>query len=50
LPALRIATVPFTLTNLTEDLEDVGLRFDGAQDLEFRLATGALQLEQSGLS
>jgi hypothetical protein len=42
--------VPFTLRNLKEDLEDVGSRFDGAQDLEFRLATGALQLEQSGLS
>ena len=46
----RIATVPFTLTNLKEDLEDVGSRFDGAPDLEFRLATKALELEQSGLS
>src|SRR5215216_5773070 len=46
----RIATVPFTLRNLREELEDVGSRFDGAPDLEFRLATDALDLEQSGLS
>jgi hypothetical protein len=46
----RIATVPFTLRNLKEDLEDVGSRFDGAPDLEFRLATEALELEESGLS
>jgi hypothetical protein len=45
----RIATVPFTLRNLKEDLEDVGSRFDGAPDLEFRLATEALELERSGL-
>jgi mannose-6-phosphate isomerase-like protein (cupin superfamily) len=44
-----IATVPFTLRNLKADLEDVGSRFDGAPDLEFRLATEALELEQSGL-
>jgi hypothetical protein len=42
--------VPFTLRNLKEDLEDLGSRFDGAPDLEFRLATQALELEQSGLS
>jgi quercetin dioxygenase-like cupin family protein len=42
--------VPFTLRNLKEDLEDVGSKFDGAPDLEFRLATEALELEQSGLS
>ena len=41
--------MPFTLKNLKEDLEDVGSRFDGAPDLEFRLATDALELEQSGL-
>jgi hypothetical protein len=41
--------VPFTLKNLKEDLEDVGSNFDGAPDLEFRLATKALELEQSGL-
>jgi mannose-6-phosphate isomerase-like protein (cupin superfamily) len=42
--------VPFTLRNLKKDLEDVGSNFDGAPDLEFRLATKALELEQSGLS
>ena len=41
---------PFTLLNLKEDPEDVGSRFDGAPDLEFRLATDALELERSGLS
>src|SRR3954465_15497515 len=46
----RIATVPFTLVNLKGDLEDVGSNFDGAPDLEFRLATDGLPLEQSGLS
>ena len=45
----RIAAMPFTLRNLKEDLEDVGSRFDGAPDLEFRLATDALELEESGL-
>ena len=44
------AAVPFTLRNLKEDLEDVGSNFDGAPDLEFRMATKALELEQSGLS
>ena len=47
---LRIAAVPFTLRNLIEDLPDVGSNFDGAPDLEFRLASKALELEQSGLS
>ena len=42
--------MPFTLRNLKEDPEDVGPRFDGAPELEFRLATEALELEQSGLS
>jgi len=41
--------MPFTLTNL-KDLEDVGSNFDGPPDLEFRHATKALGLEQSGLS
>jgi mannose-6-phosphate isomerase-like protein (cupin superfamily) len=45
----RIAAVPFTLRNLKEDLADLGSRFDGAPDLEFRLATEALELERSGL-
>jgi hypothetical protein len=42
--------MPFTLRNLREDLADVGSNFDGAPDLEFRLATEALELEKSGLS
>jgi mannose-6-phosphate isomerase-like protein (cupin superfamily) len=41
--------VPFTQRNLKEDLEDVGAGFGGAADLEFRLATRALELERSGL-
>ncbi|MCW2973079.1 MAG: cupin protein [Thermoleophilia bacterium] len=39
----------FTHTNLTADLPDVGTNFDGAAGLEFRMATQALGLEQSGL-
>src|SRR5215204_3393009 len=46
----RIAAVPFTLRNLKQDLEDFGSNFDGAPDLEFRFASKALELEQSGLS
>ncbi len=42
--------MPFTHRNLRDDLEDVGSRFDGHPDLEFRLATDALGLEHSGLS
>jgi mannose-6-phosphate isomerase-like protein (cupin superfamily) len=42
--------VPFTLRNLKEDLEDIGSKFDGAPDLEFRAATKALELEESGLT
>src|SRR5690348_18334843 len=42
--------MPFTLRNLKADLEDVGPRFEGAPDLEFRAATAALELAQSGLS
>lgn len=41
--------MPFTLRNLRDDLEDIGTNFDGASDLEFRLATKALDLEESGL-
>jgi len=41
--------VPFTHTNLKEDVGDVGSNFDGAPDLEFRLATKPLELQQSGL-
>jgi mannose-6-phosphate isomerase-like protein (cupin superfamily) len=42
--------VPFTLRNIKEDLEDIGPRFDGPPDLEFRAATKALELEKSALS
>ncbi|MDX6622410.1 MAG: hypothetical protein QOE75_342 [Solirubrobacterales bacterium] len=42
--------MPFTLRNLKEDLEDFGPKFDGAPDLEFRMATQALGLENSGLT
>jgi len=42
--------VPFTLRNLKEDLEDVGSNFDGSPGLEFRAATKALDLEESGLT
>ena len=42
--------MPFTLRNLKADLAATPRsRFDGAPDLEFRLATEALELEQSGL-
>jgi len=41
--------MPFTRKNLKQDLEDVGSNFDGSPDLEFRLATKALELAQSGL-
>ena len=41
--------MPFTRLNLKDDLEDGGGNFDGAPDLEFRLATQALGLEHSGL-
>ena len=42
--------MPFTLTNIKSDLEDIGPNFDGAPDLEFRAATKALELEQSAVS
>jgi mannose-6-phosphate isomerase-like protein (cupin superfamily) len=42
--------VPFTLKNIKADLEDIGSRFDGAPDLEFRAATKPLALERSALS
>ena len=41
--------MPFTRRNLKADLDDVGADFDGAPELEFRLATKALELERSGL-
>lgn len=40
----------YTRRNLKGDLQDVGAAFDGAPDLEFRMATAALELERSGLS
>jgi mannose-6-phosphate isomerase-like protein (cupin superfamily) len=42
--------VPFTLRNIKKDLADIGSLFDGDPDLEFRAATKALELEESGLS
>ena len=42
--------MPFTLKNIKQDLEDIGSRFDGAPDLEFRAATVALELRESALS
>ena len=46
----RIAPCHSPRRNLKQDLEDVGSNFDGAPDLEFRSATGALELQESGLS
>ena len=42
--------MPFTLRNIKADLEDIGSKFDGAPDLEFRSATKVLELETSALS
>jgi mannose-6-phosphate isomerase-like protein (cupin superfamily) len=42
--------MPFTLTNIKQDLDDIGQAFDGPPDLEFRAATKALELENSALS
>ncbi|MBV9804734.1 MAG: cupin domain-containing protein [Solirubrobacterales bacterium] len=42
--------MPFTLTNIREDLEDLGSNFDGAPELEFRAATKGLELKESALS
>ena len=42
--------MPFALRNLKDDVDDVGPNFDGSPDLEFRHASKALGLEQSGLS
>ena len=41
--------MPFSLRNLKRDVDDVGSNFHGSPELEFRLATDALGLEQSGL-
>lgn len=42
--------MPFTHRNLKADLDDVGSNFNGPPDLEFRMATDALELAQSGLT
>jgi mannose-6-phosphate isomerase-like protein (cupin superfamily) len=42
--------MPYTRRNIKQDLDDIGSRFDGAPDLEFRAATRALELERSALS
>jgi mannose-6-phosphate isomerase-like protein (cupin superfamily) len=42
--------MPFTRRNIKEDLEDIGSRFDGPPNLEFRAATKALELEKAALS
>ena len=42
--------MPFTLRNIKKDLEDIGSRFEGAPDLEFRAATKPLELVESALS
>ena len=42
--------MPFTRLNIRSEPEDLGPRFDGAPDLEFRAATKALGLESSALS
>jgi mannose-6-phosphate isomerase-like protein (cupin superfamily) len=42
--------MPFTLTNLRQDLEDLGSAFDGSPDLEFRAATKTLGLEHAALT
>ena len=42
--------MPFTRTNIKKDLEDLGPRFAGAPDLEFRAATHALELERCAVS
>lgn len=41
--------MPYTLKNLKADVADLGGNFDGAPELEFRLATEALELERAGL-
>ena len=42
--------MPFTHKNLKGDLEDIGSVFDGDPGLEFRGATKALELKESGLT
>jgi mannose-6-phosphate isomerase-like protein (cupin superfamily) len=42
--------MPYTLRNIKQDVEDIGHRFDGSAELEFRAATKPLELEQGALS
>ena len=42
--------MPFTLANVKKDPEDLGSKFDGAPELEFRAATKTLELEESSLT
>jgi mannose-6-phosphate isomerase-like protein (cupin superfamily) len=42
--------MPFSHRNLRDDLDDVGSNFDGPAGLEFRMATKALDLKESGLT
>ncbi len=42
--------MPYTLSNIRDDLEDIGPGFGGAAELEFRAATKALELQESALS
>ena len=42
--------MPFTLRNIKDHLEDIGSVFAGPPDLEFRVATKPLELQESGLS
>lgn len=42
--------MPFTHLNIKEDTADLGSNFDGSPDLEFRAATKALELEESGVT
>jgi mannose-6-phosphate isomerase-like protein (cupin superfamily) len=42
--------MPFTRKNIKQDLEDIGSVFDGHPDLEFRAATGPLELEKGALT
>jgi mannose-6-phosphate isomerase-like protein (cupin superfamily) len=42
--------MPFTHTNIKQDVEDIGSVFDGHPELEFRAATKPLELEKGALS
>jgi mannose-6-phosphate isomerase-like protein (cupin superfamily) len=42
--------MPFSLKNIKADLDDYGPNFGGSPGLEFRMATKALELENSGLT